>query len=335
MIISIFDQPILMHCLHTNNDDPFFNLAAEEYFLRYNQEEYFLLWISKPAVIIGKHQCAPAEINHAYVHDHHIMVARRLSGGGTVYHDGGNINFTFITNEEPGKLIDFTRYIKPVIAFLELLGIKALQGEKNEILIHGLKISGNAEHVYKNRVLHHGTLLFNSNLENLGSALSENTGRYSGRAVQSNRARVANLTDFLEKPLTIGQFSDLLIGFIKEKYQGRFYSLDEEERTGIKKLAEEKYATWEWVYGYSPDYRFANVFDLKGWPVIITFHCRKGIIHNFEVQSEIENNPFRVYAPKFNGCRHSWEEMQRIVQRMEPGDDRDKTIIRQIMTSLF
>ena len=166
-----------MQCLISTNRDIYFNLALEEYLLMHEVDDYFVLWQSEPAVVVGKHQNTLAEINYRFVSEKNIRVARRLSGGGTVYHDQGNLNFTYIANGEPGKLVDFKRFIEPVIHFLGTLGIDAQQGLKNEILVRGKKISGNAEHVYKNRVLHHGTLLFHSDLHLLRECLRVIPGR--------------------------------------------------------------------------------------------------------------------------------------------------------------
>ena len=176
-----------MLCIFSENRDPYFNLAAEEYLLRNTGDEIFMLWQSTPAVVVGKHQNALAEINYRYTTGKGIAVARRLSGGGTVYHDNGNINFTFIRQGEPGKLVDFSGFIEPVIRFMKITGVDAEKGSKHEILTQGKKISGNAGHVYKNRVLHHGTLLFNADMEILHESIRHAGGIYTDKAVQSNQ----------------------------------------------------------------------------------------------------------------------------------------------------
>ena len=146
-----------MYCITSNNTNPYFNLAAEEYFFREFKENIFMIWQSEPAVIVGKHQNTLAEINYEYIRNNNIKVARRLSGGGTVYHDQGNINFTFIVNGKEGKLVNFNRFIEPVINFLNNLSVNAEFQAKNNIIVNNRKISGNAEHIYKERILHHGT----------------------------------------------------------------------------------------------------------------------------------------------------------------------------------
>jgi lipoate-protein ligase A len=316
-----------MLCILSDNDDPFFHLAAEEYFLRDRAEDFFMLWMSKPAVIIGKHQIIPAEISPCFVHDHDILVARRLSGGGTVYHDKGNLNFTFITSEEPGKLVDFARFALSLIRYLEINGIQAVFGGKNDILAGGFKISGNAGHVYKNRVLHHGTMLFNANLEHLRLALSANTQRYSSRAVQSNRARVVNIADLLDHRISMEEFSGRLFDYIRRRYKGDIYTLSQEETGRIRQLAVLKYAEWEWIFGYSPEYRFENEFYLDGQVIKIRFACQKGIISGFEMHSVLFPPPAgSAIAEKINGCRHSWPYLLAVIQHLDlPGFEREKT----------
>src|SRR4030042_3173441 len=160
-----------MQCIYSRNNDPYYNLATEEYFLRQGEDDIFMLSRSNPSVIVGKHQNTLAEINYKFAIKNNIQVARRLTGGGTVYQDMGNVNFSFIRQGEPGKLVNFGNFIAPIVSFLQAIGIEAYQGIKNEIMAYGRKISGNAEHVYKNRVLHHGTLLFNTNLNSLSESL--------------------------------------------------------------------------------------------------------------------------------------------------------------------
>jgi lipoate---protein ligase len=325
-----------MHCILSENDDPYFNLAAEEYFLHDRTEDFFMLWISKPVVITGKHQNTLAEINSRFVYEKNILVARRLSGGGTVYHDRGNLNFTFITSEEPGRLVDFSRYALPVVRFLEKNGIQAIFGGKNDILAGGCKISGNAGHVYKNRVLHHGTLLFNANLENLGSALAANTGRYSSRAIQSNLARVANIADLLVRRIGIEEFSRRLFDFIGERFSGNRYSLSPGETATIRQLAFKKYMQWEWIYGYSPDYRFENEFHLEGRVIKISFTGQKGIISGFEMHSDhFPTSTGLAVAENLNGCRHSWSHLLKVIHQIRLPGIAPETTEGILMPNLF
>ena len=160
-----------MNILDSPYTDPRYNIAAEEYLLKETEDDYAFFYVNSPSLIIGKHQNSYSEINLEYIRSNRIPVIRRISGGGTVWHDMGNLNFSFILNGEEGKLVNFREYAQPVVDFLNTLGVKASFGSRNEILVEGLKISGNAEHIHRNRVLHHGTLLFNSDLDALKRSL--------------------------------------------------------------------------------------------------------------------------------------------------------------------
>ena len=267
-----------MLCIHLKNTDPYFCLAAEEYLLKNFSEDIFMLWQSKNAVVVGKHQNVAAEINHRFVHENNIAVCRRISGGGTVFHDAGNVNFTFIKNVKSPAEISFKLFTAPVVEALAKLGIEATTSGRNDLLINGLKISGNAEHVYKNRVLHHGTLLFNSDLENLGQAIKVTPGKYEGKAVQSNRSPVANIAQFLKTPMTTGEFIQFLLGVQLENQENTLYHLNENEIQFIEKLASEKFRTWEWNFGYSPKYIFKNEVDIDGKTISARLVVEKGVI---------------------------------------------------------
>lgn len=275
-----------MLCIHLKNTDPYFCLAAEEYLLKNFSEDIFMLWQSENAVVVGKHQNVAAEINHRFVNENNIAVCRRISGGGTVFHDAGNVNFTFIKNVKSPAEISFKQFTAPVVDALAKLGIEATTSGRNDLLIDGLKISGNAEHVYKNRVLHHGTLLFNSDLENLGQAIKVTPGKYEGKAVQSNRSPVANISQFLQTPMTTAEFVQFLLGVQLENPGNSIYNLNENDIQTIEKLADEKFRTWEWNFGYSPKYTFRNEVEIERKTLSVMLVVEKGVIVEVEVGGE-------------------------------------------------
>jgi lipoate-protein ligase A len=276
-----------MLCIHSESSDPYYNLAAEEYLLKQSTEAVFMVWQSTPAVVVGKHQNALAEINYRFVRDRGILVARRLSGGGAVYHDDGNINFSFILQGEPGKLVNFAGFIEIVTRFLKTYDIEAHQGLKNEILVNDKKISGNAEHVNKNRVLHHGTLLVNADLNILRESIRQGNGKYTDKAVQSNRSSVMNLAECLNPAITMADFQAALLDFVMQHYHGRLYELEEYQKMAIRQLAAEKYNTWAWIYGWSPDYEFENLWRTNMHEIVIQLSTHRGIITRCNIKSPV------------------------------------------------
>lgn len=305
-----------MLCIHLKNTDPFFCLAAEEYLLKKFAEDIFMLWQSNDTVVVGKHQNALAEINYRFVRENNITVARRISGGGTVFHDAGNVNFAFIKNVGSPAEISFKMFTAPVVDALGELGLTATTSGRNDLLIEGLKISGNAEHVYKNRVLHHGTLLYNSNLENLGRAIKAAPGKYASKAVQSNRSPVANISSFLKKQMPIGDFLQFLLDVQLQNDGVNFYKLSETDIQNIQQLREEKFTTWEWNFGYSPKYSFHNKAEIDGRGVEVNLRTAKGIITEIQIKgNSFSEEIFLALAEKLSGKRHFFEDVQKELKR--------------------
>jgi len=299
-----------MLCIHLENRNPFFCLAAEEYLLKNFSEDIFMLWQSDNTIVVGKHQNALAEINYPYVREKNITLARRISGGGTVVHDSGNVNFTFIKNVKSTAEISFALFTKPVVEALAKLGITATTSGRNDLLINGLKISGNAEHVFKNRVLHHGTLLFDSDLKNLGNALKLIPGKYESKAVQSNRSLVANISSFLEKQLSTDDFIRFLTDVQLENEGNRKYFLNESENAVIQTMANEKFSTWEWRYGYSPKYTFTNKAELNGRTLQIRLEVKKGIIEICDLGGDyLSVEEAGRLSVRFTGMRHYFDDI--------------------------
>jgi len=302
-----------MICLSLSSTDPFFNLAADEYLLKNSREEYLILGINDRSVIIGKHQSAHRETDTKFITAHKIPVIRRISGGGTVFHDSGNLNFTFILNSREGKQIDFRKYTLPVISFLSSLGIDAKFEGKNDLRIGGLKISGNAEHIYRDRVMHHGTLLFDVGLELMIGSFRKDTSRYETRAVRSNPSQVTNLAGILKGVDNIYEFRSMMLTWFLENSKGSCLAdLTEEETGKIKLLADSKYRTWEWNYAYGPAYHFSNRFEFKGEESLCILFVKDGIIWESEI---IGSGVLDKVSKKLIGCRHMVEDVQEVFEK--------------------
>jgi len=266
-------------------------------------------------VVIGKHQNALAEINYPFVIKNNIKVARRISGGGTVFHDSGNINFAYIKNIKDSAEINFSQFTQPVVDSLAKLNLKAASSGHNDLLIDEKKISGNAEHIYKNRVLHHGTLLFNSDLEILGKALASlNSDKYTDKAVQSRRSTVANISQYLNNNWTVKDFSKFLFDIQLENPAASIYSLSEKDQKEIDKLYREKFRTWEWNYGYSPKYVFANTTEIDTKNIAVILKVEKGIITEGSVSGDyFSNEDSSLLTAKLKNIRHNYEDIRQLL----------------------
>ena len=309
-----------MLCIQLKNNDPFFCLAAEEYLMKNFSEDIFMLWQSDNTVVVGKHQNALAEINYPFVHENGITVARRISGGGTVFHDNGNINFAYIKNFSNPSEISFKVFTKPLVHALARLEIKATTSGRNDLLVDGKKISGNAEHIFKNRVLHHGTLLFNSNLETLGQSIKVIPGKYHGKAVQSNRSVVTNIFPFLKKQLSMNDFRSFLLEVQLENSANSVYELNKNDNRVIQKLADEKFSTWDWNYGYSPKYTFKNEFYAEGKKLKVELQVEKGRITESTCSGDFfPKGELKTLNESLSGVRHFYPDIRQKLEKISPG----------------
>ena len=280
----------MMLCMISPYTDPYFNLASEEYLLKRFREDVFLLYRNRPSIVVGKHQNTLSEINLPYVQEQEILVARRISGGGTVFHDEGNLNFAFFTSGAEGELVDYERATQPIIEALGEMGLKVRLGKRNELLIKGLKISGTASHVYKQRVLHHGTLLFSSEMEHLGTALNTLRDKFTDRAVKSVRSKVANVRDFLTEPMDMEQFQDQILNHVlKLNEQNKLHRFSETDIKEISSLRDSKFSTWEWNFGYSPRYEYSRSISFKEGRVDIHMNVEKGVIRELKLKGDFNS----------------------------------------------
>jgi lipoate-protein ligase A len=267
-----------MRYIYNPSTDPAFNLAAEEWLLTDSDDEIFMLWRNRPAVIVGRNQNTLAEIDEAFTRERGIPVVRRLSGGGAVFHDLGNINFTFINNGNPSEGLDFERFTVPIQQALRSMGVECVFSGRNDLLIEGKKFSGNAQHFHAGRILHHGTLLFASDMTDLTGALRVDPEKYRDKAVKSVRSRVTNISSHLKTPMEVTEFIEALMGFVSGGTSLDDMALTDAESETIEKMADKRYRAWDWNFGSSPAYNFSKRTRTEGGLLDVNLYVKKGRI---------------------------------------------------------
>lgn len=293
--------------------DAFFNIASEEYLLKTVKEDVFLIYFNDPAIIVGKHQNTLAEINKPFVEANGIKVVRRLSGGGAVYHDYGNLNFSFHTKfNENDDFVDFSKFTKPVIDLLNQMGVRAMFKGRNDLVIDDKKFSGNAKMKFQDKILQHGTILFNSEMKVLSDALKVNPLKFKDKAVKSVRSRVTNIVDYLPEAMSIEEFAEKLMAYvISLNPNADYYELTDEDQNAIQQLAKEKYSTWEWNYGTSPEYNFNK--GIKTTAGYIEFHLdvQNGVIRKARIFGDFfASRPIRELEEMLENERHNPENIK-------------------------
>lgn len=278
-----------MKYIVNKSNNPAYNIALEAYAFRelLSEDEIFILWINEPAIIIGKHQNTIQEINKEYIDAHGIHVARRLSGGGAVYHDLNNLNYTIISNKSEEGAFDFKTFSQPVIETLADLGVKAEFTGRNDLEINGKKFCGNAQAYYKGRMMHHGCLLFDVDMTVLGDALKVSKDKIESKGIKSVRARVTNILDELPEKITVNEFSDKILAKMKETYPDMTeYVLSEDELAKIQKSADEQFGNWDWVYGKAPEYTIERNVRYPAGKINTFANVEKSIIKNIKIYGD-------------------------------------------------
>lgn len=262
--------------------DPRINLAIEEYILRnmdIEKDDYLLFYINQPSIIIGKNQNTIEEINTDYVEANNIIVVRRLSGGGAVYHDLNNLNFSFLTKDDGNSFHNYKKFTQPVVNALANLGVNAELSGRNDILAEGRKVSGNAQYATKGRMFSHGTLMFKTDIDAVANALKVKKDKIESKGIKSVRSRVGNISDFIKEPMTVEQFRmEILKSIFGGEENIQYYELTEEDWEKINQISKERYQTWEWNYGKSPRFNIQKTHRFPSGNIDIRLEVNKGII---------------------------------------------------------
>lgn len=326
-----------MLCIYHESTDPYFNVATDEYILKHIDEDCFMLWRNDNAIIVGAYQNTLAEINYDYVKEHNISVVRRMSGGGAVYHDLGNLNFSFTKSGKDSNLSDFEKFTRPIVNVIRELGVDARFEGKNDLMIDGKKFSGNAAHIFKNKILHHGTLLFSSEMRNVAGALNVNPVKYQDKAIKSVPKRVTNISEHFPVKISLEEFTRKVMEYVVNNFPDtRMYQFTEEDIRAIQKLRDEKYATHEWNFGKSPDYAFKKAIRTNGGLLEMNLDAKNGIIENVKIFGDFfSEKGIEEVEHVLKGVLHEENELRKVLSGIDLDKHFRNISLDEIIGSMF
>lgn len=311
-----------MKTILNDSKDPTFNLALEEFVLKEldSDEDFVLLWQNANSVIIGRNQNTYEEINHELVKEHDVKVVRRITGGGAVYHDLGNLNFSFITKSLKDNLNNYRKFTDPVIKVLNELGVPAEFQGRNDIVVDGKKISGNAQAWHKNKMLHHGTILFDANLDFVAKVLNVKFDKIESKGIKSNRARVTNIKPYIKKPLDLETFKyNLLTNLIEtDDLQSVNYPLSKSQLERIQELQINKYNAWHWNYGESPSSNVVREKRFSGGKLKLHYDIKDGLIKNLRLFGDfLDTGDVSVISKLLENTQYDLDQSKKILEELD------------------
>ncbi|NLJ58245.1 MAG: lipoate--protein ligase [Tissierellia bacterium] len=329
-----------MKFIENTSTDPRYNLAFEEYVFKNleTDEDFILLWRNGPSIIVGKNQNTVEEINMEYVKENNINVVRRVTGGGAVYHDLGNLNFSFIGKADSNEKIDFKAYNIPIIKALEKLNVKCELSGRNDLVIDGKKISGIAQSITKGRVLNHGTLLFDSKLDTLSKALNVRRDKIESKGVKSVESRVTNIKPYIKENIDVLEFKELLLKNIFDYFNApvEYYELSEEDKKNIQKMVDERYGSWEWNYGRSPKFNYKGYNRFTGGSIEVRLQVEEGIVKNCKIYGDFfGKKDVKDIENILIGTKYDIDEVKNVLQDISIDEYFGRVTLEEFMKCLF
>lgn len=319
------------------NTDPYKNHALEEWLMRNFDMDCFMLWRNDKAILLGKNQNAYSEINMPYAEARNIKIVRRITGGGTVFTDEGNIMFTFISCGKHRDFTDFRKFTAPILDSLNALGIPAEYSGRNDLTIKGRKFSGNAQCLYGNKVLHHGTLMYKANTEELAQALQVREIKLRGKGVASVRSRVTNISEHMPRPMDIEVFRQYLFDSVMKQMTGaRVYSLSPSDWQDVAVIAREKYAARQWIYGRNPQFSLQREGKFAGGIVQTCLEIRNGLVVKAGIFGDFFGNAdIADIENALGGLRYEAKELREALRRFVIDDYLKNITVDELMTMLI
>lgn len=321
----------------SDSKNPYINIATEEYILKNKKEDILILYINSPSVIVGKFQNIVREINLRYINDNKIDVVRRLSGGGCVYHDYGNVNFSFHFPYSREDFGDFSKMTSPIIDFLKTKNIYAKLANRSDILIEDKKFSGNAKFIHQNRVMQHGTILVNSNIDALVNSIMTDETKITDRATKSRRSTVTNINRYIGDNYTSEIFMREFCSYILKIYPNAYiYDFTNEEKELINEIAENRYKSWEWNYGKSPNYILNKSILDKDISIDFRVDVQGGVIRNVHIDTNKKiTSCINNFTKQLLGCRHTLYDVTELMKSINTSHYFNNISTSQIIDALI
>ncbi|XMB67793.1 lipoate--protein ligase [Mycoplasmatota bacterium zrk1] len=273
-----------MRIIESANKSGTYNLVLERYLVENYQEDTFIIWTNDPGIYVGKNQNTLEEINQTFIDDNNLEVFRRLSGGGTIFHDQNTVYYSFITKNKREVKDNFIHFNNIVTDFLNTVNVEAVLSGRNDVLVNGRKVSGSAEYYYEDILVHHGSLLFNTDTAFLAQALTPNKKKFISKAVNSVKARVDNIVNYTN--LNVAEFKKVFVNYVLDRFNGVKKSVSPNENIKTLKMIENKYGTWEWNYGKSPAYSFTKDEKYPFGIVKVDLNVSKGLIKDISITGD-------------------------------------------------
>ena len=305
--------------INSNSTSPYFNFALEEYLLTkkdLGDNEIFLFWRTNPTVMVGRYQNTYNEINEKYVKENNINVVRRNSGGGTIYTDMGTWQFTFIDKNYEEEGISFGKFTGPIVDALQNQGVDAHFNSRNDLLIGKRKFSGNAQYRKGNAILHHGSILFNTDIKSRVESITVSEEKIIAKGIKSVRERVINVSEVMSETITTEDFRDIMINSLLKN--STTYTLTEDDLKAISKIQKEKFESWDWNYGKNPLFNINKWKRFDGGRIDFKLDVKKGIIRNCTIEGDFFlNGDISKVEKAFIDCKYVREDVSNLLDKLD------------------